>query len=62
MKDGDEIMGLPKIKFRAEALQTSLASIKGIPDMDDLREHFNFMILKYEGFVKELTPKPQSHI
>ena len=30
--------------------------------MDDYKEHINYLILKYEAMVKELTPKPQSHI
>ena len=62
VQDGDESLDLPKVKLRVEVLQTSLAGIRGIPDMDDLREHFNHMILEYEAFVKELTPKPLSRI
>ena len=47
VKDGDEILDLPEVKLRVEALQNSLAGIKGIPDMGELREHFNHMILKH---------------
>jgi hypothetical protein len=62
VQDGDETLDLPKAKFRLEALQSSMNSIKGIPDMDDYKEHLHYSILRYESIVKDLTPKPQGHV
>ena len=53
---------MAKAKFRLEALQSSVNSIKGIPDMDDYKEHLHYSILRYESIVKDLTPKLQGHV